>query len=214
VSNVLKAETREQIIALGRLGWSLRRIQKETGIRRETISSYLKEARIDLRPPRARHLRAKPASQPELVITDSDGENVALDAASDSNPPKPANPAGQVITDSSAIPASAADPQPTRSPSSSACEPFRDAIELGLSRGRNAKAIWQDLVDTYQFAAGYQSVRRFIHQIRGQQAPEARVVIETPPGEDYGESGVMVRTRRRSAFGAGAATHVPLLRAT
>jgi transposase len=196
VSNVLKAETREQIIALGRLGWSLRRIQKETGIRRETISSYLKEARIDLRPPRARHLRAKPASQPELVITDSDGGNVALDAASDSNPPKPANPAGQVITDSSAIPASAADPQPTRSPSSSACEPFRDAIELGLSRGRNAKAIWQDLVDTYQFAAGYQSVRRFIHQIRGQQTPEARVVIETPPGEeaqvDYG-AGPMIR---------------------
>ena len=39
--------------------------------------------------------------------------------------------------------------------------PYREAIELGLSRGRNAMAIWQDLVDTYGFAAGYQSVRRF-----------------------------------------------------
>lgn len=197
MSNVLKPETREQIIALGRLGWSLRRIQKETGIRRETISSYLKEAGIDLRAPRARHLPAKPASQPELVITDSDRENHAIDATTpDSLSPKPASPAGQVITDSSAISASAAEPQLTRSPSSSACEPFRDAIELGLSRGRNAKAIWQDLVDTYQFAAGYQSVRRFINQIRGQQTPEARVSIETPPGEecqvDYG-TGPMIR---------------------
>jgi hypothetical protein len=28
------------------------------------------------------------------------------------------------------------------------CPAHRDAIELGLSRGRNAMAIWQDLVDT------------------------------------------------------------------
>ncbi|HET7209326.1 MAG TPA: hypothetical protein VFI95_22310, partial [Terriglobales bacterium] len=35
---------------------------------------------------------------------------------------------------------------PQRVPSASACEPFREAIALGLSRGRNAMAIWQDLV--------------------------------------------------------------------
>jgi hypothetical protein len=33
-----------------------------------------------------------------------------------------------------------------RIPTASAREPFREAIELGLSRGRNAMAIWQDLV--------------------------------------------------------------------
>ena len=33
-----------------------------------------------------------------------------------------------------------------RNPSASAGEPFREAIELGLSRGRNAMAIWQDIV--------------------------------------------------------------------
>jgi hypothetical protein len=31
-------------------------------------------------------------------------------------------------------------------PKRSVCEPFREAIELGLSRGRDATAIWQDLV--------------------------------------------------------------------
>ena len=44
VSNVLRDDKRQQIIALGRLGWSLRRIEREVGVRRETISAYLKEA--------------------------------------------------------------------------------------------------------------------------------------------------------------------------
>jgi hypothetical protein len=38
VSNVLSEEKKQQVIALGRLGWSLRRIQKEVGVRRETAS--------------------------------------------------------------------------------------------------------------------------------------------------------------------------------
>jgi len=51
---------------------------------------------------------------------------------------------------------------PQRSPSASACEAYREAIELGLSRGRNAMAIWQDLVDQHCFASSYQSVQRFV----------------------------------------------------
>jgi hypothetical protein len=54
-------------------------------------------------------------------------------------------------------------------------------IELGLSRGRNAMAIWQDLVDSHGFAAGYQSVKRFTNKLRGSPTPEARVVIATAP---------------------------------
>jgi hypothetical protein len=46
VSNVLSEEKKQQGIALGRLGWTRRRIQKETGIRRETASAYLKSAGI------------------------------------------------------------------------------------------------------------------------------------------------------------------------
>ena len=34
------------IVALGRLGWSLRRIERTTGVRRETISGYLKAVGI------------------------------------------------------------------------------------------------------------------------------------------------------------------------
>jgi hypothetical protein len=48
-----------------------------------------------------------------------------------------------------------AEPKPGRSPSASACAPYLDTIEAGLSRGRNAMAIWQDLVDICGFNAGY-----------------------------------------------------------
>ena len=56
--------------------------------------------------------------------------------------------------------------------------------------------IWQDLVDSHGFAVGYQSVRRFVRNLRGAATPEARAIIETPAGEecqvDYG-TGPMVR---------------------
>ena len=44
-----------------------------------------------------------------------------------------------------------------RSPSASTCAAHQEAIELGLARGRKAMAIWQDLVDTGGFTAGYQA---------------------------------------------------------
>ena len=53
----------------------------------------------------------------------------------------------------------------------------RDAIELGLSRGRNAMAIWQDLVDTCGFTGGYQSVKRFVRKLAGSTPKEACAVI-------------------------------------
>ena len=58
---------------------------------------------------------------------------------------EPAKPANEVSPDSGPIPA------PGRSPSASACEPYFDFIDLSLSKGRNAKAIYQDLVDDHGF---------------------------------------------------------------
>jgi transposase len=191
----LNEEKKQQVIALGRLGWSLRRIQRTTGVRRETAAGYLKGAGVALRPPGnwGRSL-AKPANE---VITDS---APAIPVIEVSTEPGAAKPANEVITDfgaeltacATAVP----EPQPGRSPSASACAPYREVIEVGLSRGRNAMAIWQDLVDTCGFAAGYQSVRRFVRQLHPSPAPEACAIIQTAPGEeaqvDYG-TGPMVR---------------------
>ena len=51
MSNVLSKEKKQQVIARGRLGWSLRRIQEATRIRRETAGGYLRAAEIAVRPP-------------------------------------------------------------------------------------------------------------------------------------------------------------------
>src|SRR5687767_8328950 len=49
MSNVLTHEKQQQILALGRLGWSLRRIEAATHVRRETVSAYLKAVGVAVR---------------------------------------------------------------------------------------------------------------------------------------------------------------------
>src|ERR1700716_649062 len=46
MSNVLSEAKKQQVIALGKLGWPLRRIEQETGVRRETAGAHLKNAWI------------------------------------------------------------------------------------------------------------------------------------------------------------------------
>jgi len=271
MANVLSDEKKQQVIALGRLGWTLRRIQRATGVRRETAAGYLKAEGIPVRPPgwerRAGSKPAievitdfgagKPASgvssdpaspEPHLppppgldttkpaieVTTDFGAEGQGLRASVDLIPPEPtpeltfepgaAKPANGAIPDAELPPPPAEAPAPlgqplaaelmitgpdaepapgpvpavppSRSPSASACEPYRELIELALTRGRNAMAIWQDLISEAGFTSGYQSVRRFVGKLRGAPIPQAHPVIVTAPGEeaqvDYG-TGPMVR---------------------
>jgi transposase len=260
MANVLTDEKKQQVLALGRLGWSLRRIEQATGVRRETASIYLKTAGIAVRSaggwgrrsallgsaksvPEARVVpstdagrvadpdRSKPANE---VTTDFGVEKVAPrvsaelhrqeptpEATLELDTSKPANevttdplppqatvgvtaPLGrrpaalEAITGPGAEPAPGPEPsgRPSRSPSASACEPYRELIELALARERNAMAIWQDLVSQWGFTGAYTSVKRFVRRLRGTRAPEAHPVIVTAPGEeaqvDYG-TGPMVR---------------------
>jgi transposase len=191
MSNVLSEDKKHQVIALGRLGWSLRRIEEATGIRRETVSGYLQAAGVPIRRRggRPRIWPPNPATTAE-VSTDSSGSKPAIagEVSTDSDQPKPAT-RPVVSTDLAEA------PRPGRAPSASACEPYRELIERALERGRNAMAIWQDLVDTHGFDSRYSSVRRFVQSLR-QTAPEPHGVIITAPGEesqvDYGD-GPMVR---------------------
>lgn len=192
-------DKKQQVLALGRLGWTLRDIEDAVGVRRETASGYLKAAGIAVRAPRTRR-RPPPATASEAA-TESLAEGDS----------KPASPEG-VSTDSAAGDGSKlADPVigrcrettdseaaviASRAPAASACEPYRDLIEAALRVGRNAKAIWQDLVSQHGFGAEYASVKRFVRKLTGARTPEERVVIETGPGReaqvDYGD-GPMVR---------------------
>jgi len=245
MANVLSDDKKQQVLALGRLGWSLRRIEEATGVRRETASLYLKTAGIAVRPaggwgrqparpgaakrvPEAGVVpstdagkgadpgRPKPATpQPSNSPSSKPAKEVTTDFGAGKEvfpawggflPPVPApegttepdtpKPANEVTTDPATEPAPVSALPPKRGPSPSACEPYRELIELALTRGRNAMAIWQDLVSQYGFAGAYTSVKRFVRRLRGTRVPEAHPVIVTAPGEeaqvDYG-TGPMVR---------------------
>ncbi|MGC2334143.1 MAG: IS21 family transposase, partial [Candidatus Acidiferrales bacterium] len=116
MSNVLSEGKKQQVIALGKLGWPLRRIEQATGVRRETAGAYLEAAGIAVRPPGAWGRRA------------------------------PAKPANEVTTDFGQQISSLTG---NRDQAASVSEPYRELIEQGLGRGRNAMAIWQDLVSDH-----------------------------------------------------------------
>jgi transposase len=195
VSNVLSEEKKQQVIALGRLGWSLRRIQEQVGVRRETIAAYLKAAGVAIRPPGGWGRRSPPKPANEVSPDPGSDGNPAIEASPD--PAELSKPANEVSPDSGLPPA------PGRAPTASACEPYLEFIELSLSKGRNAKAIWQDLVDDHGFRGKYQSVKRFVRKLQGASGPEARAVIVTAPGEeaqvDYG-TGPMVRDAQSGRY--------------
>jgi transposase len=245
MANVLSDEKKQQVLALGRLGWSLRHIEQATGVRRETASIYLKTGGIAVRPAggwgrrpalaesvksateagrvpstdttrgadpdRSKPANASPFDHPvskpaREVTTDFGAGKEAFPASGrplpqaptpeetrEADPPKPAR---EVTTDPAIAPAPVSALPSKRSPGASACEPYREIIEVALARGRNAMAIWQDLVSQCGFTAAYTSVKRFVRRLRGVHVPEAHPVIVTAPGEeaqvDYG-TGPMVR---------------------
>ena len=108
------------------------------------------------------HLDCNPNPNPENLPSKGKAKATA----------KPAN--ADEVTTGFGVELSASEQQPPQPvPSTSLCEPFRDAIELGLSQGRNAMAIWQDLVSESGFDGGYQTVKRFVRKLRGNQFAKA-----------------------------------------
>ena len=200
MSNVLSEEKKQQVIALGKLGWSLRRIERLTGVRRETAGAYLKAAGIIVCLPGAwrRQASAKPAME---VTPDFSAAKPANNGVSpDLREAKPATVTPDLAAPFSENQGSSGD---TATSSASTCEPYRELIDQGLCRGRNGKAIWQDLVSDHGFAGSYQTVKRFVRKIRGSQLPQAVGIILTTPGEeaqvDYG-SGPMVRDTQSGKY--------------
>src|SRR5262245_2520201 len=106
MSNVLSEEKRQQVVALGRLGWPLRRIEAATGVRRETASEYLRAAGVKVVG------RGRRGSKPAItqgVSTDSGRVETTT--------------AGEVSAGLAEV-----EVKPTRAPSASACEVYRGEI--------------------------------------------------------------------------------------
>jgi len=157
-------QKRDDVLALVRAQLSFREIEERLGVRRETVSKYARAA--GLWPP------PKPAT-PEGVATGSLPQNspdpgVEPQAADPCPPPSP----------------------PAPPPAHSACEAHREFIAEQVRLGRNAKAIYQHLVDDFAFTHRYNSVKRFVRSLRHKD-PEQFDRLEFLPGEeaqvDYGQ---------------------------
>ena len=190
MSNYLKMPKKTQVLALLELGWSYRRIEAETGVRRETVSGY-DAARL------ANPAKTFPGSDPSLP---RDSLEVPPDAA-----PNPAN----TFAGSESNPA-----KPFRGPPPRprfAAARYRTAITEKLDAGLSLQRIWQDPVDEYGYGASYESVKRFVRTV----APTRRAVgvFHCAPGADYGEPGVMGRLGGRlpdlGLAGVAAESHFP-----
>jgi transposase len=149
--NYLKMPKKSQVVALLELGWSYRRIEAETGVRRETVSRYDRIRRSNA-------AKTFPGSDgsPQSEFPDrqpGDDPNAAKTfAGSGSNPAK-------------TFPGS--EPRPRF-----AAALYRTAITEKLDAGLSLQRIWQDLVEEYGYAASYESVKRFVRTL----APTRRAV--------------------------------------
>jgi hypothetical protein len=181
--NELSVTERETILGLLRLGWSHRRVARETGHRRETIARYGREAGL---------LPAKPATA-RKVATDPSKPATVGEVPTDS---KPAT-AGELPTDLSTpaiaveAPTGPVDTTAGKARSRSVCEPYRGFIEAQVAKGCNATVIYQSLVEHHGYDDAYDAVKRFVRRLHPAGGPKISCRFETPAGQesqvDYGE---------------------------
>jgi hypothetical protein len=142
--NYLKMPKKSQVLALLALGWSYRRIESETGVRRETVSRY-------------DQMRRANAAQT------FPGSDLSLPTESPDRPDVKGSNAAKTFADSDANPAKTF-PGSTPRPRFTATA-YRTAIAEKLDAGLSLQRIWQDLVEEYGYGASYESVKRFVRTI-------------------------------------------------
>lgn len=159
MGNELNVNEQTTIQGMLRLGWSVRRIARETGHCRQAIRRLASEAVLSAK-----------LTTPEKVPTDPEA------APANSDDSKPAT-SSQVPTDS-------------KTETRSSCEEHRRFIEAEIAKGRNAKAIYHDLVEHHAYQGAYDAVKRFVRALNP-TTPKVHCRFETAPGEeaqvDYGE---------------------------
>src|SRR6266702_4469896 len=153
MANILKVHEQNTIQELAARGWSRRRIARELKLDRKTVRRYLRAA----------------AKSPTISTPGSP------ESASSKSPISTPGEASGAELVSAALQAEAGRP--------SFCDAHRERIETKLEAGLSAQRIYQDLVGEVGFSGSYQSVKRFVHQLR-QAQPQRVWRIEVQPGEE------------------------------
>jgi len=178
MANELKMAIVQSILHLYSLRWSQRRIAVALGIHRDTVGRYVSQHRSGVKPailpPGSEE--PKPATFPGVPAP---GEGPADDAAdnafaAESKPAIPPPGSAGISTGRTAG---------SRAGRKSECEPYRERILAKLDAQLSAQRIFQDLRDEHGFAAGYDSVKRFVRRLsRTKPLPFRR--LECGPGDE------------------------------
>jgi len=160
MANVLKVNEQNTIQQLAAQGWSRKRIARELGVDRKTVRRYLTAA-----------AKSPPISTPGSREAQSKSPPISTPGDSSAPPGRVVGP--ELVA--AALEAEAGRP--------SHCEAYRARIAAKLEVGLSAQRIHQDLVAEVGFSGSYQSVKRFVRQLR-QQQPERVWRIEVQPGEE------------------------------
>ncbi len=150
MANYLKMAQVQAILQLKDRGWSNRRIERELGVHRETVSRYLR-----LREQKAE--RVVPQQQPARTAAESVAESeIAGVSGAPRGDSKPAKAPPGSDPDSILIPPG----------STSRCVEYHGHIVPLLQQELSARRIYQDLVAEHNFTGSYYSVRRYIGKLR------------------------------------------------
>jgi transposase len=171
MANRLKMALEQSIHTLYQQGWSQRRIARELGINRETVSRHLRDFQPTSKPANAPIGSGDVAngSKPANAPIGSDGLEGGSNVAG-----VPINSPADQVTSHRA---------PGEVGRFSDCAPWRDQILEKLDLGLSAQRIYQDLVTEHGFGGSYFSVRRFVHRLGAHTGLPVRR-LECEPAEE------------------------------
>ena len=150
MANYLKMAQVQAILQLKDRGWSNRRIERELGVHRETVSRYLR-----LREQKAAQVIPAPQQVRTVVESVADPAIGSVSGAPLSGS-KPAKAPPGSDSDSILIPPG----------STSQCVEYHQHIVPLLQQELSARRIYQDLVAEHNFTGSYYSVRRYVSRLR------------------------------------------------
>jgi len=177
MANTLKMEKQILIKQLLQLGWSYRRIEREIGIRRETISKY-----------DPNHPRYKNSPKTAKVPFDSTHPN---DNNIQKRPKCP--PTDDIKKNDFSLPHST---KPTRTSNAAS---FHHIIKEKVNLGLSAQRIYQDLICEHGFEHSYDCIKRYVRKFRD-KAPKLSGRMHAKPGEeaqvDFGKGAPTLKNGR------------------
>jgi transposase len=187
MANQLKMADIQAIQALARLGWSYRRIARELGVDRDTVSRHARQEQT---------CGANPAIALPGSADEAPASNLAM-ALTGSADEAPASNAAMALTGSVGGRLHL-----------SAAWPWREVIRQKLEQGLDIQRIYQDLIDPDQhhgYAGSYHSVRRLANKLLAVQPLPVRRMECEAGGEaqvDFGRGAVVVESngRRRTTW--------------